>query len=137
MFVLAGTLWASSGILLRRHRLDPLLATAVIAVSALATFVPVYLWQTGGAGLLVLDPTVLVVEAVVQGLIAGTGTLFTYAKMVAILGPSRAAIFPALAPGLAALLAWPVLGLIPGNVELMGLATVIAGLLWAVTGHSR
>lgn len=136
MFILAGTLWAGFGILLRRHRLDPLLATAVIAVSALITFVPVYLWQTGGAGLLALDPTVLAVEAVVQGLIAGTGTLFTFARMVAILGPSRAAIFPALAPGLAALIAWPILGVIPGPVEVLGLATVIAGLLWAVTGSA-
>jgi len=133
MFILAGTLWAGFGILLRKHRLDPVLATAVIAVSALITFVPVYLWQTGGAGLVALDPAVLVVEAVVQGLIAGTGTLFTYAKMVSILGPSRAAIFPALAPSLAALVAWPVLGLIPGPAELIGLGIVIAGLLWAVT----
>ncbi|OYW59827.1 MAG: hypothetical protein B7Z10_03315 [Rhodobacterales bacterium 32-66-7] len=137
MFLVAGTLWAGFGILLRRHRLDPLLATAVIAVSALVTFVPVYLWQTGGAGLSTLTPTVLVVEAVVQGLIAGCGTLFTYARMVSILGPSRAAIFPALAPGLAALIAWPVLGLIPGTLELLGLATVIAGLIWAVTGRTR
>lgn len=134
MFMIAGTLWAGFGILLRRHRLDPLLATAVIAVSALVTYLPVYLWQTGGAGLLALDPAVLGVEALVQGLIAGCGTLFTYARMVSILGPSRAAIFPALAPGLAALFAWPVLGLIPGTVALVGLTIVVAGLLWAVTG---
>jgi drug/metabolite transporter (DMT)-like permease len=136
MFILAGTLWAGFGILLRRHRLDPAIATAVIAVSAMVTFVPIYLWQTGAAGLFALDGNVLAVEAVVQGLIAGCGTLFTYARMVEILGPSRAAIFPALAPGLAALLAWPVLGLIPGTVELVGLTFVVAGLLWAVTGRT-
>jgi hypothetical protein len=33
--------------------------------------------------------------------------------MVSLLGPSRAAVFPALAPGLAALMAWPVLGHVP------------------------
>jgi drug/metabolite transporter (DMT)-like permease len=137
MFILAGTLWAGFGIVLRKYRLDPLLATAVIAFSALVTFVPVYLWQTGGAGLFALAPKVLVVEAVVQGLIAGTGTLYTYAKMVSILGPSRAAIFPALAPGLAAIMAWPVLGLIPGGSELAGLVIVIGGLLWAVTGATK
>jgi drug/metabolite transporter (DMT)-like permease len=133
MFVAAGTIWAGFGILLRKHRLDPLLATAVIAVSALLTYVPVYFWTTGAAGLMQLPSNVLMVEAVVQGVIAGTGTLFTYAKMVAILGPSRAAIFPALAPGLAALLAWPVLGQVPGPAELLGLLTVISGLIWAVT----
>lgn len=133
MFILAGTLWAGFGILLRKHRLDPVLATAVIAVSALVSFMPVYLWTTGGAGLAGLSLPVLVIEAVVQGIVAGAGTLFTYGKMVSILGPARASIFPALAPGFAALLAWPVLGLLPGPVELAGLVAVIAGLLWAVT----
>jgi drug/metabolite transporter (DMT)-like permease len=134
MFLVAGTFWSGFGILLRKHRLDPLLASAVIAFSALVTFVPVYLWQTGGAGLLALDTHVLLTEALVQGVIAGVGTLLSYAAMVKILGPSRAAIFPALAPGLAALIAWPVLGLVPGAVELLGLGAVIAGLLWAVSG---
>jgi drug/metabolite transporter (DMT)-like permease len=134
MFVTAGTIWAGFGILLRKHRLDPVMATAVIAVSALLTYVPGYLWATGGAGLLKLDVNVLVIEAIIQGIVAGTGTLYTYAKMVSILGPSRAAIFPALAPGLAALVAWPVLGAVPGTTELAGLISVIAGLLWAVTG---
>ncbi len=134
MFLVAGTFWSGFGILLRKHRLDPLLASAVIAFSALVTFVPVYLWQTGGAGLLALAPHVLLTEALVQGVIAGVGTLLTYAAMVKILGPSRAAIFPALAPGLAALIAWPVLDVVPGPVELAGLATVILGLLWAVSG---
>jgi drug/metabolite transporter (DMT)-like permease len=133
MFIAAGTIWAGFGILLRKHRLDPVMATAVIAVSALLTFVPGYLWATGGVGLTALDLNVLVIEGVIQGVIAGTGTLYTYAKMVSILGPSRAAIFPALAPGLAALVAWPVLGLVPGTAELAGLTAVIAGLLWAVT----
>jgi drug/metabolite transporter (DMT)-like permease len=133
MFVAAGTIWAGFGILLRKHRLDPLLATAVIGVSALVTYLPIYVILTGGAGLLRLPGDVLAVEALIQGVIAGTGTLFTYARMVSILGPARAAIFPALAPGLAALIAWPVLGSIPGTAELAGLLIVIAGLLWAVT----
>ncbi len=134
MFIAAGTLWAGFGILLRKHRLDPLLATSVIAFSALVTYVPVYFWTTGAAGLWAASSEVLWTEVLVQGLIAGCGTLFTYAKMVSILGPSRAAVFPALAPGLAALMAWPVLGHLPSGSEVMGLLVVIAGLLFAVTG---
>jgi len=34
MFLAAGTLWAGFGIVLRKHRLDPLLATAVISISS-------------------------------------------------------------------------------------------------------
>jgi drug/metabolite transporter (DMT)-like permease len=137
MFIAAGTLWAGFGILLRQHRLDPLLATAVVSFSALITYVPVYLLATGGARLLAGTPAVLWIEVLVQGLIAGAGTLFTYAKMVALLGPSRAAIFPALAPGLAALMAWPVLGHVPTAAETAGLVIVMAGLVLAVTSGLR
>ena len=100
LFLLAGTLWAGFGIVLRKHRLDPLLATSVISFSALLTYVPAYLFFTGGDGLMASEPTVFWIEVLIQGVIAGAGTLYTYSKMVSLLGPSRAAVFPALAPGL-------------------------------------
>jgi drug/metabolite transporter (DMT)-like permease len=137
MFIAAGTLWAGFGILLRKHRLDPLLATAVISFSALITYVPAYLLLGGGARLLDVPGSVLWTEVLVQGVIAGAGTLFTYAKMVSLLGPSRAAIFPALAPGLAALMAWPVLNHVPTVAETAGLAVAMTGLLIAVTASTR
>lgn len=64
------------------------------------------------------------------------GTLYSYAKMVTLLGPARAAVFPALAPGLAALMAWPVLGHVPSGFEALGLGLAIFGLLVSVTGAS-
>lgn len=137
MFVAAGTLWAGFGILLRRHRLDPLLATAVISVSALLTYVPAYLALEGTARLAAASTNVLWTEVLVQGAIAGAGTLFTYATMVRLLGPARAAVFPALAPGLAALMAWPVLSHMPTVAETAGLIVVMSGLILAVTTTSR
>jgi drug/metabolite transporter (DMT)-like permease len=137
MFLAAGTLWAGFGIVLRKHRLDPLLATAVVSLSALLTYVPVYFVTVGLDRLLAVVPQVLWTEVLVQGVIAGAGTLFTYAKMVSLLGPGRAAIFPALAPGLAALMAWPVLGHVPSATEATGLALAMAGLILAVTAPAR
>ncbi len=137
MFVAAGTLWAGFGILLRKNKLDPLLATAVISFTALLTYVPVYFIVSGGSHLFAAGTTTLWVEVLVQGLIAGAGTLYTYAKMVSLLGPSRAAVFPALAPGLAALMAWPVLGHMPTSHEGAGLALAMLGLLVAVTSVAR
>ena len=137
MFLAAGTLWAGFGIVLRKHRLDPLLATAVISISALLTYVPAYAWFTGGEGLVKAAPFVFWVEVLVQGVIAGAGTLYTYSKMVSLLGPSRAAVFPALAPGLAALMAWPVLGHVPAVLEAIGLLLVMTGLIIAVTTSTR
>lgn len=133
MFLLAGTLWAGFGILLRKHRLEPLLATAVISFSALCTYVPAYFYFTAGVGLTAAEPEVFWIEVLVQGVIAGAGTLYTYSKMVSLLGPSRAAVFPALAPGLAALMAWPVLGHVPAIFETLGLLIVMTGLILAVT----
>lgn len=133
MFLVAGTLWAGFGIVLRKHRLDPLLATSVISFSALLTYVPAYFLLTGGAGLIAAEPEVLWVEVLIQGVIAGAGTLYTYSKMVSLLGPARAAVFPALAPGLAALMAWPVLGHVPASFETLGLLLVMAGLMAATS----
>lgn len=137
MFLAAGTLWAGFGIVLRKHRLDPLLATAVISLSALMTYVPVYFVSVGVERLMAVAPQIFWAEVLVQGVIAGAGTLFTYAKMVSLLGPGRAAIFPALAPGLAALLAWPVLGHVPTGAEAVGLALAMAGLILAVTAPAH
>jgi drug/metabolite transporter (DMT)-like permease len=136
LFIAAGTLWAGFGIVMRKQRLDPLLATAVISFAALMTYVPIYLATVGIQRLLAVAPAVLWTEAVVQGLIAGAGTLYTYSKMVALLGPARAAVFPALAPGIAAFLAWPVLGHVPTGIEAAGLLIAVTGLLITVTAGS-
>jgi uncharacterized membrane protein len=136
MGLLMGAWVLGERVTLRKHRLKPLLATAVISVSALLVYVPLFALTQGTGRLLQVAPSVLWTQIVVQGLIAGTGTLFTYATMVMLLGPARAAIFPALAPGLAALLAWPVLGHVPGVAATAGLFTVMAGLLLAVTTYA-
>lgn len=133
LFIAAGTLWAGFGIVMRKRNLDPLLTTAVVSFVALTSYVPIYLATIGIDRLMAVAPTVLVTELVVQGLIAGAGTLYTYSKMVALLGPARAALFPALAPGIAAFLAWPVLGHVPTGAEAAGLLIAVAGLLIIVT----
>ena len=136
LFIAAGTLWAGFGIVMRKNQLNPLTATSVISFSALVTYVPLYLGFVGLDRLLTTAPSVLWTELLIQGLIAGVGTLYTYSKMVALLGPARAAIFPALAPGIAALLAWPLLDHVPTGIELLGLFVSIVGLIWTVTGAS-
>jgi drug/metabolite transporter (DMT)-like permease len=137
MFIAAGTLWATFGVMLRKHKLDPLLATAVVSFSALLTYVPAYLLLSGGQRLIDAAPHVFWIEVLVQGVIAGAGTLYTYAKMVSLLGPARAAMFPALAPGIAALLAWPILAHIPTWSETAGLVVAMAGLIIAVTNSTQ
>lgn len=136
MFIVAGAMWAGFGIVMRRYGLNPWHATAVIAAVALATYVPAYIASTGLLSLRATPVGLLLLQAVVQGLIAGVGTLYTYSKMVALLGPSRAAVFPALAPGLAALMAWPILAHVPSATEVVGLVLAMVGLVVTVTARS-
>lgn len=52
---------------------------------ALVINVPVYLWVVGMERVLAAAPVVVWIEVLVQGLIAGVGTLYTYSKMVSML----------------------------------------------------
>ena len=118
---------------MRRFRLDPILATTVVGVFGLAVYVPFHFATEGVDRLAHADGSLLAIEVWVQGVLAGTGTVYTYAKTVQILGAARAAIFPALIPGLATLMGWPVLGHIPTLTEAIGLTLAIVGLLVTVT----
>ncbi len=72
MFLAAGTLWAGFGIVLRKNRLDPLLATAVVSLSALLTYVPAYFAFVGADRLIEAARYVFWTEVLVQGVIAGS-----------------------------------------------------------------
>lgn len=134
MFIAAGALWAVFGVLLRKNKLDPLLATAVVSFSALLAYVPAYLLFSGGQRLIDAAPHVLWIEVLGARFRRWCWYLvYLRKKMVSLLGPARAALFPALAPGLAALMAWPMLAHVPTLSEGAGLLVAMAGLIIAVT----
>jgi drug/metabolite transporter (DMT)-like permease len=133
LFIAAGSMWAGFGVVMRKFRLHPILATTVAGVFGLAAYVPLYLATEGIDRLAHVDRSLLAIEVCVQGVLAGTGTIYTYAKAVQCLGAARAAIFPALVPGFATLMSWPVLGHIPTPTEAVGLTLAIVGLLVTVT----
>jgi drug/metabolite transporter (DMT)-like permease len=61
--------------------------------------------------------------------------LFAFSRAVQDLGASRAALFPALSPGVAILLGIPVTGEVPSLIQLTGLAILTMGLVVAVRGN--
>lgn len=89
---------------------------------------PLWLVFGDAAGLLAHGPRALLTQAVVQGALSGLLAVYAFGKAVAILGPARAAIVPALVPGLAVLAGIPVAGEWPDAVQWLGLAVVMAGL---------
>jgi len=122
LFIAAGSLWAGFGVLMRKFRLDPILATAV-AGDIRTRRLCALLSRDGGNGSDRAPPTdqSSPSRSGCRACWQATGTVYTYAKTVQLLGAGKAAIFPALIPGLATLMGWPILGHIPTLTEAIGL----------------
>jgi drug/metabolite transporter (DMT)-like permease len=58
---------------------------------------------------------------------SGPGAIYLFARSVALLGASRATVFPSLVPGLTLLIGFLVLGETPSVLQLSGLAVVLIG----------
>jgi drug/metabolite transporter (DMT)-like permease len=134
LFALAGMCWGLFGALSRRWQVDPLRVTVAVAVLSLAIFAPPYLLLTGARGLLATGGGMLAMQAVAQGLGAGLVAMLAYNRAAALLGAGRAGFFGALVPGAASLLAIPVLGEVPSLLQVLGIVSVVGGLLIAFGG---
>ncbi len=132
MFVLAGLLWAGFTTLTRKWGVRALPATAAVSVLSSALTLPIYGATTGFERLLALPAATLLLQVLIQGALSGVVAVLAYTKAAELLGPSRAAIFPALVPAAAILIGIPVTGELPGLLQWAGLAIVSAGLLIAV-----
>lgn len=132
LFAAAGLFWAGYTILLRRWGLAPAPATAAVSVLSAAVVVPAFFAFGDLSRLAALSPGFLAAQILVQGLGAGLLAVLAYGFAVRALGAGRAALFPAMVPGAALLLGWPVAGEVPGPLPLAGAALAMFGLLVAV-----
>lgn len=125
-FVASGTLWGTFTWLMGRWRLPPIHATAAIATLSTAVFLPIYLlvW-----GVTPLPAHLWVEQAFYQGVIGGCLAFVFYAATVGMLGAGRAALFSALVPPTAVLLAIPLAAQMPGSLQWAGVALVSIGLM--------
>ncbi|MEZ5817710.1 MAG: DMT family transporter [Hyphomicrobiaceae bacterium] len=132
MFVTSSLLWATFTVLMRKWRIDPMRATAVVAVLTALVVVPGYLAYRGLGRLTTLPADALLAQGIAQGLIQGVVTLLAYSKAIAILGVSRAVLFPAVVPAISILIGIPLVGEWPDHMQITGLVLVTIGLLAAV-----
>jgi drug/metabolite transporter (DMT)-like permease len=131
MFVLAGFGWAIYTLLVRRWRVNGLLATTVISVGSGAVFLPYYVLF--GASHLSGAPVVeLVLQVLYMGALVGVGATLAYTAAVKVIGAQRAALTTALVPACATLLAIPLLGEVPSLAETVGVIAVTAGMPFAL-----
>lgn len=124
-FAVAGLFFATFGTLLRLWRIPPMRGTAVISVVSLA-FVP--LWAISGFHrVIALGVWENLLQALVQGILAGPGAIYLFTRSVVLLGAARAAVFPSLVPGFTLLIGFLTLGEVPSVAQLVGFAIVLTG----------
>jgi drug/metabolite transporter (DMT)-like permease len=130
LFTVSAVLWALFTVGVRRWRVVPLPATAAVWVLALP-YVPLY---AALAGRRVLDAPrgEVVFQALFQGLGVAVAALALYAWAIRVLGDGLASLFMPLVPVFAVLLGVAVLGEVPAAVQLVGIAGVVVGMVWAV-----
>jgi len=133
LFLFAGLLFASYTLAQRRSGLTSWQATALVNVGSCVIFTPIYLvWLRPQ---IFTAPTgAVLVQAAAQGVGVAILGLFFYAESARRLGATRAAIFGALVPALAALIGIPVLREMPTFATSIGIALVMIGVLLVVRG---
>jgi drug/metabolite transporter (DMT)-like permease len=126
LFVVAGLMSAGFSTLLRLWRIAPIPAAAVIGVLSLFAM-PVYWLHGGFAHIISLGWQENLLQAVLQGVLAGPAALYLFVSAIALIGAGRAAIFFSLVPPFVLLIGWLALGEAPTLLQLIGLVIVLFG----------
>jgi drug/metabolite transporter (DMT)-like permease len=132
LFLGAGLAWAFYTVALRRARLDGLHAAAISAVGAMLLYLPIYA-ALPGTTLAHAAWFDIALQALVQGVLTAIISLMLYGKAVSILGASSGAAFAALCPAMTALMAIPILGEWPQNLDWAATVLISAG-VYIVSG---
>jgi len=123
---LAGFMSGAFATLLRLWRITPMAAAAVISVLSLFAM-PIY-WLIGGvAHLSALGWRENLLQAILQGVLAGPAALYLLVSSITLIGAGRAAIFFSLVPPFVVLIGWLTLGETPTLLQLTGLVIVFFG----------
>jgi drug/metabolite transporter (DMT)-like permease len=126
LFVLAGTFFGTFGMLLRKWRVPATRATVVVSVASLA-ILPIFAAVEGFGRIAALGFWENLLQALLQGLLAGPGAIYLFTRSVVLLGAGRASVFPTLVPPGVLLIGWIALGSVPSLLQIVGLAIVLIG----------
>jgi drug/metabolite transporter (DMT)-like permease len=134
LFLLAGLFFASFTIAQRRSGVSPWHATALVNCFSALLFAPIYfIWLK--PNIFTAPTNTVVFQVIAQGIVVAILGMFFYTEAVRRLGAPRAAIFGALAPALAVLIGVVVLKEVPSALTLGGVALVMCGVAFVVTGE--
>jgi drug/metabolite transporter (DMT)-like permease len=131
LFVAAGFLWALYTLGVRAWSVDASHAAALVAVMSAVAYLPLYA-LLDHSSLHAASLREIVLQGAFQGVVAAIGGLVCYTRAVALLGASRAALFAAIAPGVAVIVAIPALGERPTSAEWLGVALAFSAMALSV-----
>jgi len=132
LFLWAGAQWSAFAILVSHRRTDPVIAVASLSVLAMVVYCPLYFTMFGTATLAAAPLSALVINALVQGLLAGAIAVLSYSLCISHLGATRAALFPAMVPVLTLVIGIPLTGEWLIVSEWIAVVIIVGGLLTSV-----
>ena len=127
LFATAGFFWATFGTLLRLWNVPGTRAVKAVAAVSLILFAPIYLFVYGIGALTQHGWFENLLQAVVQGGLAGSLPIYLFAHAVIALGGGRAATFPALVPVFGMIIGFLALGAVPSLAQFVGMLIVLVG----------
>jgi len=127
LFLCGGLFWASYTVSSRLWGVSPLHATALVSVISMILFLPFY-GVTVGFDIFLNPSTEIIFQGLFQGVVTAIFGLIFFTRAIAILGAGRGSMFAALAPGITVLITYPVLGEVPGVLEILGVIVVSFGM---------
>jgi len=125
-FVAAGACFATFAMLVKLWHVPPTRATVIVSVISLVD-IPIHAVLFGFERMMSFGVWENLIQALAQGLLAGAGAIYLFARAVFLLGAARAAVFTSLVPPFTLLLGWLLLGETPSLVQLAGLVVVLVG----------
>jgi drug/metabolite transporter (DMT)-like permease len=128
LFFAAVSCWAGFTVLVQRWRLAALDTTLAIALFAAPIFLPIW-WLALPSTLDQANGAAMAFQAFFQGALAAVGAGFLYTQCVRLLGPQATTMIGTAVPGLAALLAWALLGEAVPPLGLAAIALVSVGMV--------
>ena len=127
LFATAGLFWATFGTLLRLWNVAGTRAVKAVGAVSLILFAPIYFFMYGISALTQHGWFENLLQAVVQGGIAGSLPIYLFAHAVIALGGGRAATFPALVPVFGVTIGFLALGVVPSLAQFAGMLVVLVG----------
>ncbi|MEQ9259504.1 MAG: DMT family transporter [Roseovarius sp.] len=127
LFLSGALCWACFTVTIRAFEIPAFLATAIVGAVSTIWLLPFWI-ISDLSNFATAHWTDIAFQAVFQGLISGLISMYAFSRALRLI-TARASLFSALTPGVAAVLAVPVLGQIPQLSDVVALGVVVTGLI--------